>query len=79
MGFNHHTAHLICNEMGFPRARKFTTRYQYHTENHVRDKICPYHIGHIILVISYRSYDIGDIISVISYDSYDMAHIIWLV
>ena len=36
MGFNHHTAHLICNQMGFPRARKFTTRYQYHMENHVR-------------------------------------------
>ena len=36
MGFNHHTAHLICNEMGFPRAREFTTRYQYHMENHVR-------------------------------------------
>ena len=47
MGFDHHTAHLICNEMGFPRARKFTTRYQYHMENHVRDTN-QYHIDHMI-------------------------------
>jgi len=52
MGFNHHTAHLVCNEMGFPRARKFTTRYQYHMENHVRYKnpisYCSYDMKHMI-------------------------------
>ena len=67
MGFNHHTAHLICNEMGFPRARKFTTRYQYHMENHVRDKTYPYHIGQIIWLISYESYDMTELIWPISY------------
>ena len=61
MGFNHHTAHLICNEMGFPRARKFTTRYQYHMENHVRDNN-QYHIDHNMIIISYGSYDIAHII-----------------
>ena len=65
MGFNHHTAYLICNEMGFPRARNFTTRYQYHMQNHVRDKLCPYDMGHMT--------------SVKSYGSYDIAYMIWLV